>query len=68
MDVITYPCHNPINTMLVKGTPVASFTKEVNLWLAKCPLIFNGHLANHRLTSFVKEATGHQLDVKHGVL
>ena len=39
-------------------TPVASFTKEVNQWLAKCPLVFNVHLANRGLTSFVKEATG----------
>ena len=38
--------------------PVASFTNEVNPWLAKCPLIFNGHLANCELTSLVKEATG----------
>ena len=38
--------------------PVASFTKEVNLQLAKCPLKTNGHLANRRLTSLVKEATG----------
>ena len=36
---------------------VVCFTKEVNLQLAKHPLVFNGHLANHRLTSFVKEAT-----------
>ena len=34
------------------------FTKEVNSRLAKCPLVFNGHLANRRLTSLVKEATG----------
>ena len=39
-------------------TPVASFTKEVNRRLAKRPLFFNGCLANHRLTSLVKEATG----------
>ena len=38
--------------------PVASFTKEVNLQLAKCPLKTNGRLANRRLTSLVKEATG----------
>ena len=31
------------------------FTKEVNLRLAKCLLVFNG-----RLASLVKEATGHQ--------
>ena len=35
--------------------PVASFTKEVNLRIAKRPLVFNGHLANRRLTSLVKE-------------
>ena len=39
-------------------TSVASFTKEVNSRLAKCPLKTNGHLANHELTSLVKEATG----------
>ena len=39
-------------------TPEATFTKEVNLWLAKRPLVSNGHLANRRLTSLVKEATG----------
>ena len=38
-------------------TPVASFTKEVNPRLAKRPLVFNGRLANRRLTSLVKEAT-----------
>ena len=38
-------------------TPMASFTP----WLAKCPLVFNGHLANHGLTSLVKEATGPKL-------
>ena len=36
---------------------VASFTKEVNLRLAKHPLVFNGRLANRGLTSLVKEAT-----------
>ena len=36
---------------------VASFTKEVNLRLAKRPLVFNGRLANRWLTSLVKEAT-----------
>ena len=41
-------------------TPVVSFTIEVNPQLAKCPLIFNGRLADHGLTSLVKEATGHQ--------
>ena len=41
-------------------SPVASFTKEVYQWLAKCPLVSNGHLANRWLTSLVKEATGNQ--------
>ena len=36
---------------------VASFTKEVNPRLAKRPLKINGRLANHELTSLVKEAT-----------
>ena len=36
---------------------VASFTKKVNQGLAKRPLQTNGRLANHRLTSLVKEAT-----------
>ena len=40
------------------GTSVASFTKEVNQRLAKRPLKTNGRLANRRLTSLVKEATG----------
>ena len=35
----------------------SSFTKEVNLRLAKCPLKINGRLANFGLTSLVKEAT-----------
>ena len=39
-------------------THVASFTKEVHPWLAKRPLVYNGRLANRRLISFVKEATG----------
>ena len=39
-------------------TPVASFTKEVTLRLAKRPLKINGRLANRELTSLVKEATG----------
>ena len=44
--------------VLGNGLPhVASFTKEVNLRLAKRPLKTNGRLANHRLTSLVKEAT-----------
>ena len=39
------------------STPVASFTKEVNLRLAKRPLKTNRRLANRGLTSLVKEAT-----------
>ena len=37
---------------------VASFAKEVNPQLAERPLETNGSLANHGLTSLVKEATG----------
>ena len=40
---------------------VDSFTEEVNLRLAKRPLVFNGHLAYCRLISLVKEATAHSL-------
>ena len=36
---------------------VASFTKEVNPWLAKLPLKISGRLASRGLTSLVKEAT-----------
>ena len=36
---------------------MASFTKEVKLRLAKCPMGFNGRLANRGLTSLLKEAT-----------
>ena len=46
--------HSP---MLSGASPLASFTKEVNPRLAKRPLVFNGRLANRRLTSLVKEAT-----------
>ena len=38
--------------------PVASFNKEVNPRMAKLPLKINGRLADRRLTSLVKEATG----------
>ena len=38
--------------------PEASFTNEVNPWLAKRPLFFNGRLADRRITSLVKETTG----------
>ena len=37
---------------------VAFFTKEVDLWLAECPLETNRRLANLELTYLVKEATG----------
>ena len=37
--------------------PVASFTKEVNLRLAKRPLVFNGRVANHSSTSLAKDTT-----------
>ena len=40
----------------VQRTPslVAYFTQEVNPRLAKCPLVYNGRLANRWLTSLVK--------------
>ena len=38
--------------------PVASFSEEVYSRIAKRPLVFNGRLANRRLTSLVKETTG----------
>ena len=37
--------------------PVASFTKEVNPRLTKCPLEISECLANRGLTSLVNEAT-----------
>ena len=51
--------HEGISSHTYEYTPVASFTKEVNPQLAKCPLVLNGRLANHGLTSLVKEATVH---------
>ena len=53
------PTFGLIHTMrcLVSPTPVAYFTKEVNMRLAKCPLVFNGHLASRSLTFLVKGAT-----------
>ena len=42
---------------MLPATPVTSFTKEVNPWLAKRPLGSDGHLANRGLTSLIKEAT-----------
>ena len=44
-------------------TPVASFTKEVNTWLAKRPLVFNGRLTYRGLTSLVEEATDPYADM-----
>ena len=38
--------------------PMASFTKEVILRLAKCPLKTNGHLSSLESTSLVKERSG----------
>ena len=39
-------------------TPMASFTEEIDPGLAQRPMKTNGRLANRRLTSLVKEATG----------
>ena len=50
------PLPEPMTTTHM-ALPVASFIKEVNPRLAKRPLKTNGHLANHKLTSLVKEAT-----------
>ena len=47
-----------ISTTPPKHPSVASFTKEVNRRLAKCPLKTSGRLANLGLTSLEKEATG----------
>ena len=55
-NVACQRCSNYI--FILDLTPVASFTKEVNPRLAKCPLKTNGRLANLGLTSLVKEATG----------
>ena len=41
----------------IRQRSVASFSQEVNLRLVKRRLVFNGRLANHGLTSLVKEAT-----------
>ena len=51
--------HTMLYTAWAAWLAVASFTKEVNPWLAKRPLVFYGRLANRGLTSLVKEATGH---------
>ena len=50
----------PVITDIVNRS---SFTKEVNLQLAQCPLKTNGHLANLGLTSLVKEATGCEFSI-----
>ena len=39
------------------------FPKEINPRLTKRPLETNGRLANHGLTSLVKEATDNKLDL-----
>ena len=41
------------------ASPMASFTKEINLRLAKRPLETNGRLANGGISSLIKDATGH---------
>ena len=46
-----------IQAVDVLATPKASFTKGVNPWLAKRPLVLNGRLGNRGLTSLVKEVT-----------
>ena len=45
---------------------MASFTKEVNPRLAKCPLKTNGRLAKRGLASLVKEATAGRVMNKFG--
>ena len=63
------PLLKPIVTQftdLIYVSPVASSTKEVNPLLAKPPLKTNGHLANRRLTSLVKEATGLNELIQYG--
>ena len=54
-------CNFSLFKSLLVPTPVDSFTKKVNLRLAKRPLVINGRLANRGLTSLVKEATGVQV-------
>ena len=49
--------HTKISLSRTAQPPVAPFTKEVNPWLAKCPLKTNERLANLGLTSVVKKAT-----------
>ena len=50
-------------TMWISIPPVTTFTKEIDLQLAKRPLKTNGHLASFQLTSLVKEATGAGHDI-----
>ena len=59
----TFLWHNfqPLSWVWGHMTSVASFTKEVNLRLAKRPLKTNGRLANCGLTFLVKVATGSHL-------
>ena len=52
VDAVASPCSDSDETI------VGSFTKKINPRLVKCPLIFNGRIANLEVTSFVKEATG----------
>ena len=65
---------SPWSTATVVGrasgakTLVASFTKEINSRLAKRLLVFNGRLANFRLTSVVKEATGTNGSCPHSIV
>ena len=56
--------HTKISLSRTAQLPVASFTKEVNPWLAKRPLKTNGRLANLGLTSVVKKATYQYLDIQ----
>ena len=44
---------------------MAFFTMEVDSRLAKRPLVFNGRLGNHALTSFVKDATEDRFNIVH---
>ena len=57
---LPYSCHDV-------HASVASFTIEVNLRLAKHPLILNGRLANRGLTSSVKETTVRLYMVTHNI-
>ena len=53
--VVQYRAYSIDNQyVLIKGTPKASFTKEVNPRLAESPLITDERLANLGLTSLLK--------------